>query len=153
MKPLKRCWWRLFAVILGWVDSPLEALRSITQLTVRLPEGFWLLLRQVDGLGFFDDATDVRDPNLLEAICTMVNSCKYLEYSHARITITEFCRDECVSGTSMVDALIALSATVPKAGAFAAALQQDTPLLLTCQMICRFLEASGPGNVQVEETD
>lgn len=56
-------------------------------------------------------------------------------------------------GVPRADALIALSATVPKAGAFAAALQQDTPLLLTCQMICRFLEASGPGNVQVEETD
>ncbi|RLT20148.1 MAG: hypothetical protein DWI29_04275 [Planctomycetota bacterium] len=135
---------QLFGVIEGWIDSPLEALNCVTSLAVKLPEAFWLLLRQVDGLGFFDDPHSVRDSALLETVGTMVTSCKHLEYAHARIVIAEFCRDECVSGTTMMGALVSLNDTVSNAGPFAAALQQDTPLLLTCQLICRFLEATGP---------
>ena len=44
----------------------------------------------------------------------------------------------------MIGALMSLNDTVSKSGTFAATLQQDTSPILTFQLICRFLEATGP---------
>jgi hypothetical protein len=136
---------QLFSVVQCWIDSPLEGLNCLTSLAAKLPEAFWLLLRQVDGFGYFDDFGMVHDTALLETVGRMVKSCQHLEYAHARIVIAEFCRDECLSGTTMLGAFLSLKDQLPKAGEYAAALRQDTPLMLTCQLLCRFMEASGPG--------
>lgn len=137
---------QLFTVVQGWIDSPLEGLNCLTSLAIKLPEAFWLLLRQADGFGYFDDFGIIHDTALLEAVSTMVKSCKHLEYAHARIVIAEFCRDECLSGTTMLGAFLSIKDQLPKAGEFAEALRQDTPLMLTCQLLCKFMEASGPGS-------
>ena len=135
---------QLFGLIRGWMDSPLEALDNLTELAVHLPEAFWLLLHQADGLDFFDTMESTRDTTIPDVVARMVDSCKFLDYGEARIVVAEFCRDECLSGTALVSALVELSPTKKRAEELANALQSDTPLLLTCQMISRFLEACEP---------
>ena len=135
---------QLFELIAESLDSPAATLDSVTRLAILLPEGFWLLLREADGAGIFEELSESCESETLEALALMINVYRGQGYDQVRGAIADFSRDECLSATTILDALLSLGESVPQAYDFAEAMRQDTPLMLTCQMVYCFLEASAP---------
>jgi hypothetical protein len=135
---------RVFQLIQEWLHSPVEALQCLTRLWMVLPEALLLVLRHVDGLGFFHEDVTKSDFDMIRTVEETIKAVGSPDYSRIRNALADLSLNECLSGTEVLDSLLALRGVLLHADDIAEQMQRDTPLLLTCQLFFRFLEASGP---------
>ncbi len=135
---------RVFQLTQEWLHSPIEALQCLTRLWIVLPEALLLVLRYVDGLGFFHEDETKIDTDTIRTVEDTIRTISNPDYFQIRNALAQLSLDECLSATEILDALLALRGVLSHANDIAEQMQKDTPLLLTCQLIFRFLEATGP---------
>ncbi len=137
---------RILDLVRSYIDTPKRLLQILTHLATQLPESLWLLSTHPQAWGMDTSAESHKDHNLVRAVELFLKQSGQLDYGLFRPEVAEFCRQECINSTMLMNALqqIHESRSSQIAAVVASNISRDLSLLLTCEWIWIFLHTTGP---------